>query len=197
MKKRVKKADKNGIIGAKATENVFTKRRKRKRKMGVQRLKKLTDEKDKMKAKSQENCKYCEKPLLQKNFRYAVKDYCHRTGRYRGAAHSYCNNLLRIYPKTEEIPVVFHNLKGYDAHHLKQAVSQTNKEVKNCIANNMEKYITFSVGGLRFISDSLNFLHQSLNSLVSVTPKELLKFTSTISKGSDLLYKKGSTLTST
>ena len=54
----------------------------------------------------------------------------------------------------------------------------------------MEKYITFSVGNIHFI-DSLNFLQASLDSLVSATPKELLKITSTISKGSDLLYKKG------
>ena len=133
------------LLGPRPQKMFLRSAEKEREKMGVQRLKKLTDEKDKMKAKSQENCKYCEKPLLQKNFRYAVKDYCHRTGRYRGAAHSYCNNLLRIYPKTEEIPVVFHNLKGYDAHHLMQAVSQTNKEVKNCIANNMEKiYHIFS-----------------------------------------------------
>ena len=63
------------------------------------------------------------------------------------------------------------------------------KEVK-CVANNMEKYITFSVDGLRFI-DSLNFLQGSLDSLVKATPKEALKMTSTISNGSDLLYKKG------
>ena len=63
------------------------------------------------------------------------------------------------------------------------------KEVK-CVANNMEKYITFSVDGLRFI-DSLNFLQGSLDSLVKATPKEALKITSTISNGSDLLYKKG------
>ena len=86
--------------------------------MGVQRLKRLTlvfDEKDQMKAKSQENCKYqCGKPLLaseklQKNFRDAVKDHCHITGRYRRAAHSNCNKKLRINPKTDKIPVVFHN----------------------------------------------------------------------------------------
>jgi len=142
-----------------------------------------------LEAKSQENCKYCEKPLLQKNFRDAVKDHCHITGRYRGAAHSECNKKLRINPKTDPIPVVFHNPRGYDAHHLMQTMSQLNKEVK-CVANNMEKYITFSVGGLRFI-DSLNFLQGSLDSLVRATPKELLKITSTISKGSDLLYKKG------
>ena len=63
------------------------------------------------------------------------------------------------------------------------------KEVK-CVANNMEKYITISVDSLRFI-DSLNFLQGSLDSLVKATPKEALKITSTISNGSDLLYKKG------
>ena len=157
------------------------------KKWGEQRLKRLTDTKE---AESQENCKYCEKPLLQKNFRDAAKEHCHVTGRYRGAAHSQCNNQWQIYPKTEEIPVVFHKLKGYDAHHLMQAVSQTNEKVTNCIANNMEKYITFSIGGLRFI-DSLNFLQSSLGSLARATPKESLKITSTIAKGSDLLYKKG------
>jgi len=125
---------------------------------------------------------------MKKNFRDAVKDHCHITGRYRGAAHSECNKKLQINPKTDQIPVVFHNLRGYDTHHLMQAMSQLEKEVK-CIANNMEKYITFSVGRLRFI-DSLNFLQGSLDSLVSATPKESLKITSTISKGSDLLYKK-------
>jgi len=157
----------------------------------VQRLKRLSDEKDQVKAKSQENCKYCGKPLLQKNFRDVVKDHCHITGRYRGAAHNECNKKLRINPKTDKIPVVFHNPRGYDAHHLMQGMSQQQKEVK-CIA----KYVTFSLGGLRFI-DSLNFLQGSLDSLVSATPKEVMKITSTISKGSDLLYKKGSTLTST
>ena len=63
------------------------------------------------------------------------------------------------------------------------------KEVK-CIANNMEKYITFSVGGLRFI-DSFTFRQGSLDSLVSATPKESLKMTAAIAKGSDLLFKKG------
>ena len=155
----------------------------------VLRLKRLTDEKDQMKAKLQENCKLCGNPLLQKNFSDAVKDHCYITGKYRGAAQNECNKKLRINPKTDQIPVIFHNLRGYDAHHLMQAMSHLQKEVE-CIANNMEKYITFSVGGLRFI-DSLNFLHGSLDSLVSAAPKESLKITSTISKGSDLLYKKG------
>jgi len=118
-----------------------------------------------------------------------VKDHCHITGRYRGGTHNECNKKLRINPKTDKIPVVFHNLRGYGVHHLMQAMSQQQKEV-NCIANNMEKYITLSLGGLRFIN-SLNFLQGSLDSLVRATPKEALKITSSISKGSDLLYKKG------
>ena len=156
---------------------------------GIITLKRVTEKKDQEMAKEQVNCYFCEKPLLQKNFRDAVKDHCHITGRYRGAAHNACNLKMGIKPKTDQIPVVFHNLRGYDAHHLMQAMPNLQKEVK-CVANNMEKYITFSVGGLRFI-DSLNFLQGSLDSLVRATPKESLKITSTISKGSDMLYKKG------
>ena len=138
---------------------------------------------DKWKAKEKTDCYLCEKPLLQKNYRDGVKDHC------RGAVHNDCNLKLRIKSKTDQIPVVFHNLKGYDAHHLMQAMANLQKEVK-CVANNMEKYITFSVGGLRFI-DSLNVLQGSLDSLVEATPKSELKITSTKSNGSDLLYKKG------
>ena len=171
---------------------------------------KKPEQKDKQKAKQQTDCYLCKKPLLQKNYRDVVKDHCHITGKYRGAAHNNCNLKLRINPKTDQIPVVFHNLRGYDAHHLMQAMANLKKEVK-CVANNMEKYITISVDGLRFI-DSLNFLQGSLDSLVKVIVegveeatsklkdrklqykkkiKEELKITSTLSNGSDLLYKKG------
>jgi hypothetical protein len=84
-----------------------------------QRLKRLTKE-ELEEAGKQENCKYCGKPLLQKNFRDAVKDHCHITGKFRGAAHSDCKKKLRINHKSCTIPVVFHNLQGYDGHHLMQ-----------------------------------------------------------------------------
>jgi len=63
-------------------------------KWGVQRLKRLADKKDQLEAKSQENRQYCGNPLLQRNFRDAVKDHCNITGRYRGAAHNECNKKL-------------------------------------------------------------------------------------------------------
>ena len=157
--------------------------------VGPKRERKEKDKIDQWIANNQEECLFCAEPLLQKNYRDAVKEHCHITGRYRGAAHNACNQKLRIRPKTDEIPIVFHNLRGYDAHHLMQAMSNLQKEVK-CVANNMEKYITFSVEGLRFI-DSLNFLQGSLDSLVKATPKSELKITSSFSNGSDLLYKKG------
>ena len=42
-----------------------------------------------------------------------VRDHCHITGKYRGAAHSKCNLKLKI---PRKIPIIFHNLEGYDGH---------------------------------------------------------------------------------
>ena len=39
-----------------------------------------------------------------------VRDHCHVTGLYRGAAHNKCNLNHKL---TWKIPVVFHNLRGY------------------------------------------------------------------------------------
>ena len=88
--------------------------------------------------------------------------------------------MERIKPKTDPIPVVFYNLRGYDAHHLFQAMSKIEGEIR-CIPNHMEKYISFSLGGLRF-KDSLNFLQASLNSLVKNTPHGKFKYTLKLEK---------------
>jgi len=92
------------------------------------------------KPKGPENkaCIFCGKPLMVNNYRDAVKDHCHITGKYRGAAHNDCNLKLRIKPKTAPIPVIFHNLKGYHGHLLMQVMSRVTGHI-NCIPNNMEK----------------------------------------------------------
>ena len=70
-----------------------------------------------------------------------VRDHCHITGNYRGAAHNSCNLQLRF---GNVIPVVFHDLRGYDSHLIMQAISKVDGEIA-CIPNNMEKYIAFSL----------------------------------------------------
>ena len=49
---------------------------------------------------------------LSKNMNYQkVRDHCHYTGKYRGAAHSICNLKFNV---PSEIPVVFHNGSNYN-----------------------------------------------------------------------------------
>ena len=71
-----------------------------------------------------------------------VRDHCHYTGKYRGAAHSICNLNYKI-PK--EIPVVFHNGSTYDYHFIIKQLAREFKDYFNCLGENTEKYITFSV----------------------------------------------------
>ena len=42
-----------------------------------------------------------------------VRDHCHYTGKFRGAAHLDSN---RKFKKPEFTPVFFHNLANYDSH---------------------------------------------------------------------------------
>jgi hypothetical protein len=68
-----------------------------------------------------------------------VRDHCHLTGKYRGAAHNTCNINYKI-PKF--IPVILHNLSGYDSHLFIKKLGTDGKI--NCIPTNEEKYISFS-----------------------------------------------------
>ena len=71
-----------------------------------------------------------------------VRDHCHYTGRYRGAAHNNCN---LNYSKPKSVTVFFHNLTGYDSHlFIKNLGSPNKKENIDCIPNNEEKYISFT-----------------------------------------------------
>jgi len=96
-----------------------------------------------------------------------VRDHCHITGEYRGAAHNACNRKLRIYAHKTQVPVVFHVIRGYDGHLIMSAVGAS-EAVKNqktcCIPNNMEKYMMFSINQLQF-TDSLQFMNSSLDKL--------------------------------
>ena len=51
-----------------------------------------------------------------------VRDHDHVTGKYRDSAHWSCNINLKL---TIKIPVMFHNLKGYDSHLFMQKIGKT------------------------------------------------------------------------
>ena len=110
-----------------------------------------------------------------KNEKYQkVKDHCHYTGKFRGAAHNYCNLRYNI-PKN--IPIVIHNAV-YDTHFIIKQLVEKFKVEFECIGQNMEKYITILVPikkkcdndkiisyKLKFI-DSFRFMPTSLSNLV-------------------------------
>ena len=81
-------------------------------------------------------CYMRRKPLSanNNNIKYRkVKDHCHYTGKYRGAAHGICN--LR-YNTPREIPVVFHNGSTYDYHFIINKRAEEFKGELECLREN-------------------------------------------------------------
>ena len=107
---------------------------------------------------------------------YKVREHCHYTGKYRGAAHNICNLRCKI-PK--EIPIIFHNGSTYDYHFIIKELVKEFEGNFECLGENTEKYITFSVPIkkrienkdmeityiIKFI-DSFRFMATSLSKLV-------------------------------
>ena len=91
----------------------------------------------------QKICYICKKEFNNNEKKnYKVRDHCHYTGKYRGAAHNICN--LR-YKELKEIPIVFHNGSIYDYHFIIKEFVKEFEGNFECSGENTEKYITFSV----------------------------------------------------
>ena len=92
---------------------------------------------------NQKVCYICKKEFdkSDKNH-YKVRDHCHYTGKYGGEAHNICNLRYKI-PK--EIPIVFHNGSTYDYHFIIKELVKEFEGNFECLGENTEKYITFSV----------------------------------------------------
>ena len=67
-----------------------------------------------------------------------VRDHCHFTGEYRGAAHNQCNLKCK---KALILPVIFHIF--YDSHLFIKQLSKVSGKL-SCIPSTEEKYISFS-----------------------------------------------------
>ena len=137
-----------------------------------------------------------------------VRDHCHFTGKFRGAACNSCNLKLR---RQNNISVFFHNLSGYDSHlFIKKLGTPEEKENIDGIPSNEEKYISFSktiiTGQYKnkegetkdktfkiIFKDSLKFMLSSLGALVNNLPRDafnnLLKYFT--SEHAEILKQKG------
>ena len=95
-------------------------------------------EKEKERYNEETRCWICKREFDENEEK--VKDHCHYTGRYRGAAHNECNLKYR---KPDFTPVIFHNLSGYDSHLFIKNLGFSEGNI-DYIPNNEEKYISFS-----------------------------------------------------
>ena len=66
---------------------------------------------------------------------------------------------------SKKIPVIFHNLRGYDSHLLIKEVSKFDVKV-NLIPNGFKKYMTFIINRNLVFIDIMQFMNSSLDSLV-------------------------------
>ncbi|XP_036143348.1 uncharacterized protein LOC118645749 [Monomorium pharaonis] len=134
-----------------------------------------------------------------------VRDHCHLTGKYCGPAHSNCN---LNYKNSYYIPIVFHNLSGYDSHFIIKEIATAFEGEVSLLPITKEKYISFTKTvkdtteedsqkhvQLRFI-DSFRFVNTSLDKLASYLNTDKLKivrseFSNLSSEEFSLLTRKG------
>ena len=74
---------------------------------------------DERNLKSADKCYICNQKDSAEDVR--VRDHCHINGKYRGSAHQNCNINYML---THKIPVIYHNLKGYDSHFIMQMIGE-------------------------------------------------------------------------
>ena len=93
--------------------------------------------------RKQKLCYTCKKRFStdDKNKKYyKVRDHCHCTGKYRGAAHNICN--LR-YKTPKENPVVFHNGSTYAYHFIIKELAEEFEGQFECLGGKYRKIYNF------------------------------------------------------
>ena len=159
----------------------------------------LTDE-EKESYENQQICHICKNEFSNDN---KVRDHCHYTGKYRGAAHSNCNLNYKI---SKEIPVKFHNGCTYDYHFIIKQLAREFKGNFEYLGENTETFITFSapikkehdngktttyklkfIDSCRFMKDSLSNLVDNLSEINNKEPKN--KFMDTMRSMTDSLLQ--------
>ena len=100
----------------------------------------------------------CEKHIEDEK----ARDHCHITGIFKGAAHWSCNTNLQL---TKKVPVIFHNLRGYDSHLIFDELNKFDVKIE-VIPNILEKCMTFFLKKNLVFIDSMQFMNSNLEKLV-------------------------------
>ena len=100
-----------------------------------------------------------------------VRDHCHVTGRFRGAAHNKCNINLR---PPRKLVIIFHNIQRYDGHIIFKELNNFNVDI-DVIPKGIDKYMSIIVNRHITFIDSLQFYNGSLDTLPSDLNKEDFK----------------------
>ena len=83
------------------------------------------------------SCWICEKLIDLDSEK--VRNHCHITGKFRGAAHRSCNINLRL---SKKVPLTFHNLRGYGSHLILCELNKFDVKI-NVIPNGLQKCMAF------------------------------------------------------
>ena len=132
-------------------------------------------------------CSICKK--LIDNDEEKVRDHCHVTRKFRGAAHKICNINFQL---TKKVRVIFHNLKGYEGHLIFNKLDKFDVKIK-VIPNGLEKYMAFFLNKNLVFIDSMQFMNSSLDKLVkNLSDKDFKYLIEEFgSKNLELLKQKG------
>ena len=130
----------------------------------------ILSEEEEEEFQSSKTCWICEK--LIENDDEKVRDHCHITGKFRGAAHWNCNINFQL---TKKVPVIFHNLRGYDSHLIFCELNKFDVKI-DVIPNRLENYMAFFLNKNLVFIDSMQFINSSLKKLVKNLLDDDLKY---------------------
>ena len=118
----------------------------------------MTNE-DEQKYQDSQNCWICKQELNSDK----VRDHCHATGKFRGAAHNKCNLKLRIPWK---LPIIFRNLHGYEGHIIFKKLNNFDVDIA-VIPKGIDKHMSIIVNRHITFIDSLQCYNSSLDTITS------------------------------